>query len=354
MASMPWIKLHTDFLDDPKLARASDINKLRFVQLCILAGICDNDGALVDGETILDDEYIASRLQVRPTLMSSSLQVLNELRLIDRIDGVWFVTNFAKRQGRPQSEKRAKWREWQNKRRERKASVMHDSGMSHAGVIGIEGEKEKEGEREGEKSAPDKTLPGVTPQTTPAPAYVPTVSAPEGLKTQPKPKSLRRAERSEDEQKREPAILAYAQVFRVQPNPAQRAAILREVTDPVKWGGVCQQWALKGFKAGNIQGMLEVYAQGWRIAAPGWPTPGAGRPPNRSGKFTRPQVGQSTPEQVAEAREVASARVATRNAGTDRKAARIAEAQAQLAKPSLTAEQRNYWQQYLASAEGRA
>lgn len=90
--------------------------------------------------------------------------------------------------------------------------------------------------------------------------------APAGIKSQPKPKTERQAERVEDAQKREPAILVYAQTFRQQPNAAQRLAILRQVTDVPKWGAVCQRWAVKGYKPGSVDKMLEVYEHGWRDA----------------------------------------------------------------------------------------
>lgn len=117
-SSMPWIKIYTDILDDPKIGRLSASTKWHFVALCTLAGECDAEGYLVNGDEALTVDDIAWRLREDRAELASSMEALNKIGLLSIDDkDVWFVTNFAKRQGRSQSEKRAAWRERKNVQR---------------------------------------------------------------------------------------------------------------------------------------------------------------------------------------------------------------------------------------------
>jgi len=42
--AMPWVKLHTSYLDDSRFARLDDGQKFRFFQLLMLAGQLDAGG----------------------------------------------------------------------------------------------------------------------------------------------------------------------------------------------------------------------------------------------------------------------------------------------------------------------
>jgi len=53
MASMPWVKIYTEILDDVKLSKLTDDQKWRFVQLILLAATCDAAGAFVIGESLM-------------------------------------------------------------------------------------------------------------------------------------------------------------------------------------------------------------------------------------------------------------------------------------------------------------
>lgn len=154
-SSMPWVKLWTDFLDDPKIGPQKDSVKLRFIQLVLLAGECDADGALViaDNANVMHDKPMTQadvswRLRVDIETLAAELNDLIDLGVITNIGGVLTVTNFSERQGRKQSEKREKWRKWQSDHRATKKNVMHDSALTHANVMRQEVEKEKEVEKE--------------------------------------------------------------------------------------------------------------------------------------------------------------------------------------------------------------
>ena len=104
MASMPWIKLYTEMLDDPKLGRLDAATKWHFVSLCLLAGECDSNGYLVNGKAALTVGDIAWRMRESPETMMASMEALHDVGVLRcEDDGTWYVVNFEKRQGRPQS-----------------------------------------------------------------------------------------------------------------------------------------------------------------------------------------------------------------------------------------------------------
>ncbi len=119
-SSMPWIKLYTDILDDTKIGRLDAATKWRFVALCVLAGECDAEGYLVNGDESLTVDDMAWRLRENTEELGTALAALESIGLLTRDDdGTWFVTSFSKRQGRPQYEKRKQWRERKQRQRER-------------------------------------------------------------------------------------------------------------------------------------------------------------------------------------------------------------------------------------------
>lgn len=163
MSSMPWIKIHTEILDDPKLGRLGAGDKWRFVALCVLAGECDAEGWLVDGSEPLTVGDIAWRLREDSETLRVSMEALAELGLLTITDGAWIVTNFAKWNPRPQSEKRAAWRERKRRQRERdtdeddtgshgetKEDVTRDTSGTPAGVPAPEQEADQETDKEQE------------------------------------------------------------------------------------------------------------------------------------------------------------------------------------------------------------
>jgi hypothetical protein len=149
-ASMPWVKLYTETLDDVKLARLADSQKWRFIQLILLAGECDADGALVTGDSPMTHEDITWRLRIDTKTLVSDLEKLMQLKLIHEEDGVIVVSKFGERQGPTQSEKREQWRKRQKARRERLKglNVTGDSPETHP----PRGEEEED--KEGEGDAP--------------------------------------------------------------------------------------------------------------------------------------------------------------------------------------------------------
>jgi len=111
MASKYWIKLYHDILDDPKMGMMTDRLYRRTIELFLLAGEQDRDGALPDLGTM------AWRLRVPVDILLDDLDYLERAGIITRTWGEpdpgaidadpdgpdprpvnYLVTNFAKRQ----------------------------------------------------------------------------------------------------------------------------------------------------------------------------------------------------------------------------------------------------------------
>jgi len=139
MATMPWVKLYTEILDDPKLGRLDDALKWRFIQLILLAGECDQEGLI---PLYLDD--LSWRLRVDSKKLDKDLSLLEDLGLItinktpsDYIDSIT-VTRFPERQGRSQAVKREQWRDRQKRHRDKERDVTGDTSVTNEGVTLLE------------------------------------------------------------------------------------------------------------------------------------------------------------------------------------------------------------------------
>lgn len=151
MTSMPWVKLYTEMLDDPKLSSLTPGGKWLFVELILLAGECDQDGLI-----LMDFKKIAWRLREDYDNLKAGLWVLGQEHLIEydetKEDSI-FIPAFSKRQDRPQSVKRQQWNDAQKRHRSKQNSVINDNDMSHVGIILTEGEREEEEEEEREEES---------------------------------------------------------------------------------------------------------------------------------------------------------------------------------------------------------
>jgi hypothetical protein len=123
MSNLPWIKLYTEIINDEKLGCLDDALKWRFVQLLALAGDCDAEGYLCRTSSPLSTNDIAFRLRLSSNQLLADLQVLaeNNLILFEAERGAWLVPSFARRQERPQSDLRLRWREQKRQQRLRQA-----------------------------------------------------------------------------------------------------------------------------------------------------------------------------------------------------------------------------------------
>jgi hypothetical protein len=65
--AMPWIKMHTTILDDPRLARLDPQTQATYFKLALLAGRCDAGGAFYQDGKQMTDEDIAWSLRMADT-----------------------------------------------------------------------------------------------------------------------------------------------------------------------------------------------------------------------------------------------------------------------------------------------
>lgn len=125
--SMPWMKLYSEMLDDPKLGTLSDTLKWRFVEMLLLASESDDGGWICNGDHRLSVQEVAWRLRQPYAKLKIDLEKLVKIRLLESSDAGIFVVNFAKRQGRPSKERRE-----QAKIRQQRFRQTHASRVSNA------------------------------------------------------------------------------------------------------------------------------------------------------------------------------------------------------------------------------
>jgi len=121
MSGMPWVKIDTDILEDPKFGQLTERASWRFIQFILLAGKIDAEGYIVNGDVPLSLDDIAWRFRINEEILKEDLFELDafDLVIFDDEMGAYLVVNFSKRQGRSQTEKRKQWVERQRKHREK-------------------------------------------------------------------------------------------------------------------------------------------------------------------------------------------------------------------------------------------
>ena len=92
MASKYWIKLYHEILDDPKMGRLPDRLWRRVIELFLIAGDYDQEGALPN----VGD--MAWRLRATDEELLSDLDELEQFGIVSLNGAIHVVTNFAKRQ----------------------------------------------------------------------------------------------------------------------------------------------------------------------------------------------------------------------------------------------------------------
>jgi hypothetical protein len=131
MPYLPWIKLYTDIIANPKLYQLSEPRRWRFVQLLALAGECDSQGYLVISGVPLTPDYLAWRLLVNLETMQNDLRALANLELIvlDEVRKTRMIPSFSLKQGRPSEKQKEKWRSQKQRQRSadrRPANIRHE------------------------------------------------------------------------------------------------------------------------------------------------------------------------------------------------------------------------------------
>lgn len=158
-APMPWVKLYTSRLDDVRFNRLPDALKWRWAQLTMLAGKLDAGGAFVlDGEPMTDDE-IAWQLRIEAETWKQESERLKDHGYLLRNGHGWQLTDYLDAQGPDgaHAEKRAQWRERQERHRSKEKIVTHDKPVSNASKS-LESESESESRVEKSQSVITREL----------------------------------------------------------------------------------------------------------------------------------------------------------------------------------------------------
>lgn len=243
---MPWVKMYTRMLDDPKLGRVTERVRWRFVQLVLMAGECDAEGYLTAGDNPMSTDDIAWRLRLPADKCAEDLGRLSDIGVLKNSERGWFLPKFAPLQGRSQSEKREGWRRNQAKAREKNRGPDLESADNT-----------------------DKSAPVIddTPMT-PSPRV-----------------EKRREEKSREDlgaakPPRHPALLAYQRAAKINPDRSQEQAIIQGVGNSpdelFRWEQTVAAYCLQGWNKRNAGNMLEYFRR--------HEMPAAGKPANGNGR----------------------------------------------------------------------
>lgn len=170
--SMPWVKLYTRYLDNPKISRLPEPAQLRYYQVMMLTGKLDAGGSLsIDGNPLTDDE-IAWNLRINTEIWIQDAALLEGNGLLLRNGHGWEIPAFEDEQGPTNAEQREQWKIRNTRRKERKAitGVSQEIPAVNTGVsqeipalrVRVREESESESEKEKNQNRTDQNQ--ITPE----------------------------------------------------------------------------------------------------------------------------------------------------------------------------------------------
>ena len=112
-----WIKVRTSLIDDPKYMRLSDLAKVTFFEVYMLAGKSDAGGLVLAGDDPAMVHDLAWILRRSDADLQGILDELQRAGFVNLDDDQVTVCKFANEQGPDASEKRRQWALRQSKRR---------------------------------------------------------------------------------------------------------------------------------------------------------------------------------------------------------------------------------------------
>ena len=246
---MPWIKLYSEILDDPKVGTLSGNQFSDFVKLLLVAGETESR----NGDLPYTDERLAWRLR-RPLdeLMESIEALIREGILCRNGDGLLSFVNFEKRQYGPPSATPKRVRERVTRHRDK------------------EGEKESDDETEVKqlRNEPVTTLKQGCNEVVTTPDIEKDIDQekdPEGAAVAARPPPKTRKSRKKIP--KSAAVEYYRSCTNRYPNRVQIRDIDAAVTNLTQlnvWKQSVDLWMRKGWNPQNIDGMLEVFKNGGR------------------------------------------------------------------------------------------
>jgi len=250
MKTYPWIKLYTDFLNDPLIGRLSDPVKLRYVQLELIAGECDQGGALVKNERPLTLADLCWRLHLPEDQLKSELEDLIASGILRLVGNTYIMVDFDQSQGRKvgRTQREVRQRNAQNKRRQRARQKEQLEAAAEA---------KRDDPKEAECS----------PRTD---AHVLKPVLP--LEGEVEEEEYKDKEEYEEDREREslmgsPALSLYHQITGITPSLVAKKRINLDVDDLEKWHSALEHWMLHGWSPGNLTAILQFYHRGGDRAA---------------------------------------------------------------------------------------
>lgn len=144
MKSMPWIKQYPSRLHDVRLAQLNERQQLRYHQLYLLAGLCNEEGAFIQDGKILKTVEIAYILRIKDAAqLDKDMRALKNSRLL-KVNGHGpYIADFKDEQINWMEKQKAE-RERKTKSRKSHANVTRDKGVTPVGVPLLEQEQEQE------------------------------------------------------------------------------------------------------------------------------------------------------------------------------------------------------------------
>lgn len=261
----PWIKFHTQTLDDPRLGALSNAAWRRYHELLLLAGECAAGGRLVyDGHALTAAE-LAWRLRVSARRMLADLQALQACGLATCDDDGYRLPAFARSQERLPAGERERWRMQKQRQRLRpSAAAAADVSADMSAPANADSEvvrapdEDREVEEKREEAGVGEGEAG-TEKARPARAGV-RISNPANSAARDSPAAGAPADRAR------PAggdpLEIYRQACGHAPPPGRGAEIRAAVQDPQRWRASIEHWLFHGWNPGNVTGQLDLYRRG--------------------------------------------------------------------------------------------
>lgn len=249
-----WVKLYTEIINDPKIARLTWEERGMWCALLALAGRLEarkSDG--IESGCVGNVEEIGWYLRIEVDLLTPVLVHFSELGML-RADGEsWYIIHWEQRQARPPSDSQAAWRDRQQKHRavtkpDESTSLDCHEDVTRMSRNRIDTDKSEIVTEESkivtrEESARDRLVTCIEPATTK-----------EDSRPHPRPRPL--------------VILTEITKWYPAPNSEPYKLILSSVQDEPKnlerWREAVTAWVNCGNSMRNIQGMVDWYKTGRR------------------------------------------------------------------------------------------
>lgn len=258
-----WIKLYTEVLHDPKMGRLTDRQYRTCINLFLLAGQIDQDGALPQ----LDD--IAYHLRTDTASLSADAMALAAVGILTQEGDDWTVTRFAERQARNQSETPEQVKRRVTEYRQRKAQACNgDVTACNVSVTACNDIEEKREEKKREEGEREDVTPHVTADVTAQPAQPTPI---EHDTVDPRDTKRHKLHVLPLGPEPSPAVKAYLHTCNQFAKPQYATEPVRTLIDGAvqaehvpRWEKVITDWLLAGYKAENVAGMVDVFTNGYQ------------------------------------------------------------------------------------------